>query len=242
MTETNIKLFMALAMPALVCLGFSALVFEAGKPTRGYFAILGVRRSWISREIFAFVVFVLTATISGFTADILLQIIAIVAALALLFSQGFVLYESYGIPAWNKAIIPAFFLSSGLVSGAGLTMIVWTAMDVPPTMFVSILTIFLTLTNLAFWLLYVLGSKNLEFLTTTHQLRRAPSLTVMILIGHLLPVLILTFSLSFTRNDIAFEGNDLYIIISSSLLLIFTAWQKICIISNGYQRRISLRF
>jgi formate-dependent nitrite reductase membrane component NrfD len=243
MAESNARLFIDLSMPMLVLLGFSALGLEAGKPLRSRYLVYGFRNSWMSRETLAFILFMVTAITTAVSQNIFFQRIAILSALTLLITQGFILYKSRGIAAWNTAMIPALFLSSGLTSGAGLNMILWTAIGISPTISGLIAVIFLALTNVAFWLLYLFWSEDLEFSKAIHRLQRIPSLAAMLGLGHFLPVLLVAFFLMVIRTGPTLEGNTLYIGASGILLVTSTFWQKFWIISSsGYQREIRLKY
>ena len=161
----------------------------------------------------------------------------------MLVSQGFVLSSSRGIPAWNWAYMPLFFLSSGIVSGAGLTMILWslTSMSLPLNAF--LVTNICILVNVLIWLLYVHTSKISEPKTIAHPLSRVPSLVFIIGIGHLLPMFLLSFVLTTTGNEIAKSGKEFYVFISGMLMLISSSWQKISIIlSKGYHQEIEITY
>ena len=240
--DITVRLFKNFAMPALVCLGFLALTLEAGKPARGLFLLRGIRHSWMSRETGAFAVFVITAVMSGFIPGHFLESIAMVAGLALLVSQGFILSSSRGIPAWNWAFMPLFFLSSGIVAGAGLTMIFWpmTSMSPPPNAFLA--AIICVLANALLWFLYVHTSKIPEPGKVSHSLGRLPSLLFIIGIGHFLPALLLAFVLTNAENKIMLSGKESYVMVSGLLVLISTAWQKVSIILfRGYHQEIEIR-
>ena len=243
MAESNARLFFDLSMPMLVLLGFSALGLEAGKPLRSRYLVRSFRNSWLSREAIAFILFIFTAITSAISQSLFFQGIAILSALTLLITQGFILYKSRGIPAWNTAMIPALFVSSGLTSGAGLNMIFWSAIGISPTTSGLIAVIFLALTNAAFWLLYLFWSEGLEFSTAIHRLQRIPPLAAMLGLGHLLPVLLVTFFLIVIRTGITPEENTFYIGASGILLVTSTVWQKFCVIfSSGYKREIRLNY
>ena len=239
MDGANVRIFINFVMPALVCLGFLALTLEAGRPQNILFLLSGIRTSWISRESLAFVTFIVTAVMSGFFPGYFWQNLAMISALTLLICQGFVLSKSRGIPAWNLGIMPVLALSSGLSSGAGFIMILWSISGTFLTTSGFILAIIVALINAAFWLFYLMWSKDSEFLKTTHNLRQSPSLAAMIVIGHLVPVLLLMLFLINSGTGIDQEGRWFLMGTSGVLLLASSTWQKFGIIfSSGCHQEI----
>ena len=53
----------------LVALGFLCVSVEAGRPYRGYLIFKGLGKSWVSREVLAFVVFALAVLLSHFSSQ-----------------------------------------------------------------------------------------------------------------------------------------------------------------------------
>ena len=109
--------------PLLVLAGFAAVAGEAGRPLRGPRVLWKVRTSWMSRELWIGVAFVLLIA-----ADIafplkLHRAQALAAAALLALAQGMILRRSRGIAAWDVPIMPWLFLLSAAVSGSGAYML-----------------------------------------------------------------------------------------------------------------------
>jgi formate-dependent nitrite reductase membrane component NrfD len=109
--------------PLLVLAGFVAVAGEAGRPLRGPRVLWKVRTSWMSRELWIGVAFVLLIA-----ADIAFPLRihraqALAAAVLLALAQGMILRRSRGIAAWDVPIMPWLFLLSAAVSGAGAYML-----------------------------------------------------------------------------------------------------------------------
>jgi DMSO reductase anchor subunit len=102
--------------PALVLAGFAAVAAEAGRPLRGGRVLARVRTSWMSRELWLGTAFALAAALG-------LVPLAAPAAAALALAQGMILREARGVPAWSVPVMPVLFLTSALVSGAGLWLL-----------------------------------------------------------------------------------------------------------------------
>jgi DMSO reductase anchor subunit len=109
--------------PLLVLAGFGAVAGEAGRPLRGPRVLWKVRTSWMSRELWIGVVFVLLIA-----ADIafplrLYRALALTTGVLLALAQGFILRCSRGVAAWDAPIMPWLFLLSAAVSGSGAYML-----------------------------------------------------------------------------------------------------------------------
>jgi DMSO reductase anchor subunit len=135
--------------PLLVLAGFAAVAGEAGRPLRGPRVLWKVRTSWMSRELWIGVAFVLLIA-----ADIafplkLHRAQALAAGVLLALAQGMILRRSQGIAAWDAAVMPWLFLLSAAVSGAGAYMLieVLAGRTVPP----AVLAAGILLVILAFW-------------------------------------------------------------------------------------------
>jgi len=135
--------------PLLVLAGFAAVAGEAGRPLRGPRVLWKVRTSWMSRELWIGVAFVLLIA-----ADIAFPLRihraqALAAAVLLALAQGMILRRSRGIAAWDVPIMPWLFLLSAAVSGAGAYMLleVLAGRTVPP----AVLAAGILLVILTFW-------------------------------------------------------------------------------------------
>jgi len=135
--------------PLLVLAGFAAVAGEAGRPLRGPRVLWKVRTSWMSRELWIGVAFVLLIA-----ADIAFPLRihraqALAAAVLLALAQGMILRRSRGIAAWDAAVMPWLFLLSAAVSGAGAYMLleVLAGRTVPP----AVLAAGILLVILTFW-------------------------------------------------------------------------------------------
>jgi formate-dependent nitrite reductase membrane component NrfD len=111
--------------PALVLAGFAAVAAEAGRPLRGGRVLARVRTSWMSRELWLGAAFAVAAALG-------VVLLAAPAAAALALAQGMILRRARGVPAWSAPILPAVFLTSALVSGAGLWLLLEAAAGRPP--------------------------------------------------------------------------------------------------------------
>jgi DMSO reductase anchor subunit len=111
--------------PALVLAGFAAVAAEAGRPARGPRVLARARTSWMSRELWVGALFAGAAALG-------VVLLAASAAALLALAQGMILRQARGVPAWSAPGVPAAFLTSALVSGAGLWLLLEAAAGRPP--------------------------------------------------------------------------------------------------------------
>jgi phenylacetyl-CoA:acceptor oxidoreductase subunit 2 len=229
--------------PALVGLGFLALTTEAGRPQRGINLFRHLRRSWMSRETLAGAIFVPAAGLDWLFPHPVLRAVAAGAAVALLLCQGFIVYRARGVTAWNSALMPLFFASSGLAAGSGLALVALALFNtlLPPIIQVSLPLVLVTLIaailNAFVWVIH-LWTPDKGFQRATEALRRPSSLALTVGVGHLLPAILLAAAL---LGDGA-GGSQLLLAVVSGLALMFGGVsQKFgVIIGAGYLRAIAL--
>jgi phenylacetyl-CoA:acceptor oxidoreductase subunit 2 len=227
--------------PLLICVGFLCLAIEAGRPLRGCYLFRNLQKSWISRETVFCFIFIPASVCDYFYPDPVFKLLAITAALGFLVSQGFIVYRARAITAWNIPIIPLVFLSSALLSGYGLFLIL-TVTDLKTSdqamLFFGFISLFF---NLLIWLVYLRQSGLTDFYSTTKKLRQFFSLTITIGLGQIIPLFLLLFLL-LQKHTIAPVFLSPMIVLCGILLLIGNFSQKIGIlISAGYFRAIELK-
>lgn len=176
--------------PALAGLGLLALTSEAGRPLRGLNLLRHLGRSWMSREALAAAIFIPAAVLEYFLPHPVLFVIAMAACCVLMVSQGFIVYRSRGVTAWNSGIIPFLYVTSGLVSGFGLTALLIAAGLVTSGPGLTLWGLVCAAGNLALWLLY-LRLPGTDFRDATRALRTPYWLGLTLGAGHLLPILLL---------------------------------------------------
>jgi len=184
-----------LLAPVLVAMGFLALATKDGHPSRGIYLFRNLRRAWLSRETFFFSVFVPVAILDWFIQNPVIRGLSIAAALALMVSQGAILYQIRAITGWNVMFIPALFISSGLASGGGVVLLIGGLTRSPLPLSTIIMAMAAISVNLAIWLLYLYWFRGAAFREAIEKLRRPYSLMITIGLGHILP-LVLLFSLA----------------------------------------------
>ena len=230
-----------LLAPVLVVIGFIVLTTEAGRPVRGCYLFINVRHAWMSREVLVFTIFISTTIVDWYFPYLGLRILAISAALGLMVSQGFVVYASRAVAAWNVRIMPVFFLSSGLMSGGALVLIIGALGGVTTSGVLLIIGIVCISLNLSIWLIYLYWNRSLPFLLSTKPLHRPMMKIVVIVVGHIAPVFLLL--LAMIRMTIFTGTNlpDILTMISGFAMIIGVIGQKYGIIlAAGKIRGIEL--
>lgn len=116
----TLNAWMALAL-CLVALGAS--VMHLGRPRYAYRAVLGLRRSWLSREIFAFSLFAaLAAAYAASSSLTMLRALSLSGLAAVACSV--MVYEATRRPSWRAHSTGAKFFASTVVLGAATVFLV----------------------------------------------------------------------------------------------------------------------
>lgn len=229
-----------LISPLLIIIGFLCLAIEAGRPLRGCFVFRHPRQSWISRETLACCIFIPSALLDYVLPHPAIRLLAVAAALALLISQGFIVYRARAVTAWNVPIIPILFLTSSLASGYGLLLLLIALGGLYPDQSMSIIGLIFTGTNLVMWFVYLFWSRSPHFFSATQTLRRSHALILTVGLGHIVPLLLLLLLL-LPQGFIIEPSMPFIAAMSGTLLFIGGAGQKAgIIISTGYFRGIEL--
>lgn len=213
-----------LLAPVLAIVGFLALTTEVGRPLRGIYLLSNLRQAWVSRETLLFSVFVPLAFLDWFIQYPVIRVLTIAAALALMISQGAVLYQVRAITGWNVLVMPVFFIASGFASGGGVFLLI-SGLTRSPLMLSAIIILITALSsNLVIWLLYLYRFRSAAFREAIVKLRSPLNLIITVGLGHILP-LILLCSLT-ERNYYELERSYLVEIVTGAAILMGVMIQK----------------
>ena len=227
--------------PVLMGLGFIFLITEAGRPSRGRYLLHHMQSAWISRETLAFAFFVSAVVLDHFFSHLVFKMWGVLSALVFMVSQGFIVYSSRAVPAWNVSIMPLFFVSSGFASGAGVALILAASGRLPIGGGLVLISLICTIINLIIWIFYLQWSSAIDFQSATEALRRPFMMFLTIVFGHVFPILMLL--LFQIRSYIGMERmfSCTFVMISGLAIIIGVAAQKARIVlSAGYIRKIVL--
>jgi DMSO reductase anchor subunit len=180
--------------PLLVFAGFVAVAAEAGRPFRGPRVLARVRTSWMSRELWFGGIFAFGAVGTLVADRDSLRVLAAVAAVAFALAQGQILRHARGVAAWAVPPMPAVFLTSALVSGAGLVLVLeaWTGRPPDRLLGTALVTL---ITHLCVWSVFVSWSGDEAFVRGVRPLREGSS-AVAVVGGYLVPSLLAALAIA----------------------------------------------
>jgi phenylacetyl-CoA:acceptor oxidoreductase subunit 2 len=118
----------------LVGIGFASVAAEAGRPLRALYVFRHLRRSWMSREAAAALLFGILVAAGLWTPHPLPRALAAAAGLAFMATQGFILFAARAVPAWRMWQVPVLFVTSGIAKGLGLLLVGAALAGVAPTL------------------------------------------------------------------------------------------------------------
>jgi len=214
--------------PLLVVAGLAAVALEAGRPLRAHHLLRNLGRSWMSREVFAALMFVVAGLLDSYRPSLALSVVAVTSAAALLLCQGFIVYRAGALPAWNVPVMPVLFISSGLAAGAGVALLAWPH----ATAGIGLACIG---ANLVAWLVYLWGTRERAFRQATRVLRRPGALIVVVGLGHVLPGILLGLALART-------GSTGAALVAGAAMIVGSLSQKAGVVLwAGYLQAIALR-
>ena len=107
----------------LVSAGLLSVALEAGRPWRARYILSRLSSSWMSREALLAAVFMLLCILQWQRPHAALQVLCAACAVGFMAAQGFLLYASRAVPAWNLAVLPPLLVVSSFYAGCGLNLI-----------------------------------------------------------------------------------------------------------------------
>ncbi len=197
--ESQLISFQILA-PIIVCIGFISLTIEAGKPLRAYRLFSNLTGSWMAVESLAGAIFVFMAVISWLFPFSIFNVLAVITAFILILSQGLMVYRAAGVKAWNQKLIPALFVTSGMMTACGFYLLNIRGHAVLTRLPQSIF-LFIIFSNLLFWLFYLFGRRDNDSKQTVKFLRRPLFLILTVVVGHIIPFAHFFFLFLFARAE-----------------------------------------
>jgi DMSO reductase anchor subunit len=180
--------------PLLVLAGFVAVATEAGRPFRGARVLARVHTSWMSRELWLGAVFALCAAGTLAVDGRGPRVIAAATAVAFTLAQGQILRHARGVAAWAVAPMPVVFLTSALVSGSGLLLLLeaWTARPSDQWLGMVLVTL---IVHVSVWSVFLNWSREPAFVQGVRPLHASGGLDS--LVGsYLLPSLVVALAVA----------------------------------------------
>jgi DMSO reductase anchor subunit len=222
---------------SLIGLGFLALAAEAGRPFRGRYLLGNLRSAWISREVLACIVFFAAVVLNSFFFHTALAAVATLAALGLLLSHSFIVYQARAITAWNVPLVSVVFAASSLVSGAGLALLIGPMVKLPLGLVSASISLICVAVNMVLWFWYLKWSRSAYFKKATQILRRPMALVMVIGFGQLLPLVMLLHLLYGAHMQSGAETSQTAAVLAGMAMVAGGAAQKIGIILQAGARR-----
>jgi formate-dependent nitrite reductase membrane component NrfD len=142
----------------------------------------------MSRELWLGGVFALGAVASLAVDGPGPRVLAVATAVALTLAQGQILRHARGVAAWAVPPMPAVFLTSALVSGGGLLLLLEAWMDRPPDQLLG-MTLVVLIVHVAVWSVFLNWSREPAFVEGVRPLRDAAGGAESLVGSYLLPSL-----------------------------------------------------
>ena len=159
--ETTELMRINLVSGIIIAIGLFFVWLKIGRKLRAPLAILRPQTSWMSREIYAVGILFLSIWFMFFYSSPILHIAAAASAAAFLYCQAQILYSGKGIPTWRVKQMPLMLISSGLLEGIGLCMLLtfsWRT-EISANSFTMPLAILFILLNSFLWRRYLRNAK-----------------------------------------------------------------------------------
>ncbi len=223
----------SLLSPLLIVLGLLLITFEAGRPLRGVYILGNLRSSWMSREVLFGILFVLSASINCIFPLPVLHLLSVGLVICYLISQGYMVYRGRALAAWNVPLAPVLFLTSAVVSGFGLLLIVMSLSRLAISVQILVTGLVCLFVNLLVYVLYAVTSLgSFDFREATADLRKPVSLMVILGMGHLVPAFLLILLLPTVGLSGMLSSHFQYLLLILASLAIVSGgtFQKVLII------------
>jgi DMSO reductase anchor subunit len=228
--------------PVLVVSGFLCLIIEAGRPLRSSYLFRHLGKAWISKEILAFTFFAPAVILDHFFPHLIFKAGAALSSLFFMVAQGFILYSSRAVPAWNLSIMPLFFLSSGFASGAGLALLLAASGKLVIEGGLVMLSMTCVIWNLIVWLFYLRWSSAIDFRSATEALCRPFMMFFTIVFGHALPILILLLLQILPFPEMGTMLKGVFAMVSGLAIITGVTAQKAgMVLSSGFIGKVTLK-
>ncbi len=227
--------------PVLTVIGLAVLVTEAGRPLRGRFLIHRLQSSWISREVLAGGIFILSVALDSLFPHLVFKMSAVLGAFIFMLSQGFIVYSARALPAWNVPVTPIFFLTSGFSSGAGVALLLAASVSLWLLDLWVFIALICAILNLTVWILYLRSTGAADFRSATATPKRPRAVVLAVGLGHLFPLSLLLLMLvsGFLEMD-GFFTMILSTVSGAALILGVIVQKSFILFAAGYTRAIVL--
>lgn len=211
----------------LMAVGLFCVFLKIGRQLRFWRAALRPQTSWMSRELYAALVFFPAVLASLVAPGPLPSTLATLGALAFLGCQAMILWRARGIPAWRTPRIPMLIIASGLAEGwAALALLAVAGGAAPPRGMLAD-GLLLVAATAFLWRRYV----GIDLAGVPARARRVLRETTpaLVVIGHLGPIGLL--GLAFLAPSIA---GPCLLVASAGVIVGGALWKFRVIVHAGY--------
>jgi DMSO reductase anchor subunit len=213
----------------LVTGGLLSVALEAGRPYRVFYIFNRLNSSWVSREVFLGVLFIIMCLMQWLTPNLALKLLCSVLAVGFLLCQGFILYSSRAVESWNSIMVPPIFLISGFYAGCGLNIINYWALESIRQNFM-VFGFFAGIANFVLWLIYFRSTSLNKSLNSDFPSFYKLKPESMFLLKHIIPIGIICLQILMANTTDLFFFSSLMSIAAGVGILIITSLQKFRII------------
>jgi len=178
----------------LVAIGLFCVFLKIGRQMRFWRAATRWQTSWMTRELYASLVFFPAVLASLIAPGPVPFAFAAVSGAVFLFCQAKILHRARGIPAWRVSLMPWMLIATALLEGAGALAIVALALGASmrtaawPSLAAGVIVV-LTVSNAALWRSYIGSARANGIPPLSRQVLEAftPTLTAF---GHVAPIVL----------------------------------------------------
>lgn len=221
----------------LMAIGLFFVFLKIGRKLRFWRAISRPQTSWMTRELYAVILFYPLVALSIVLPHAWLDALAALAAAVFLVCQAQILYRARGIPAWRAPLVPWMIFATGLLEGFGLvalTALAWPGFARAALPILPAAGLVLVALNAALWFAYRSSAKARGIPPLARGVIARVSLPLH-LVGHVVPAVLLAVSFGAPGAATALVGLAGIAAIAGGVL-----WKFTVIVRAGYYQGFAL--
>ena len=225
-----------LGSAALMALGLFFVFLKIGRKLRFWRAVSRPQTSWMTREIYAVVLFYAAVLANLIWPSAGMAMLAGMFAIVFLFCQAKILHLARGISAWRVALVPWMIVASGLLEGLALLtlMLLWIEGFGTLSSSLALAGLVLVALNAGLWAVYRASAASTGIVPLSRRLIDRISLPLH-LVGHAFPAAMFVLALASADIARACLGAG-----SIAALAGGAYWKFMLIARGGYQQGFSL--
>ena len=213
--------------------GFIILVIEIGRPLRSIYVIRNIKSAWISRELIFFSGFACLVLLHNTFPSSFLWMASVSMGGCFILSQGFIVFRSKGVEAWNVPVVPLLFLMSGLLSGYGGVLLLAALGYIPVSRKLVAMGVVLLFVRAAIWVIYIFWSRTVAFISSTKKFRIPARFVFFTLLTFGVPVVLLIYTSGYGKTQLA----NTLVAVTGSLIIFSGFVEKFELLRSGGELR-----